>query len=152
VSANFYTSNGSLWLKKSTTARGAFLAKYELIEKKVTVTLASAFTGLLKQDELAEQAATLPEAFGLDQNYPNPFNPTTVIRYQLPQNRNVLLKVFDILGQEVKVLVNEAQQAGSYQIQWDGTNATGARVSSGVYFYRIQAGDFVNTKKMLLLK
>jgi hypothetical protein len=81
------------------------------------------------------------------QNYPNPFNPTTTISYQLPVASEVSLKVYDVLGREVVVLVNGRQAAGSYNIMLNG-----AGLSSGVYFYRLQAGSFVATKKMMLVK
>ncbi|MFQ3598821.1 MAG: T9SS type A sorting domain-containing protein, partial [Chloroherpetonaceae bacterium] len=86
-------------------------------------------------------------AFELAQNYPNPFNPTTTIRYQIPTAETVSLKVYDVLGKEVATLVNGRQEAGSYNVPF---NAAG--LSSGVYFYRLQAGGFVETKKMLLVK
>lgn len=82
----------------------------------------------------------------LMQNYPNPFNPGTTISYSLPKTANVSLKVFNLLGQEVAVLVNEQRSPGYYQVQWNAT------VPSGIYFYRLQAGDFVETRKMLLIK
>jgi len=88
-----------------------------------------------------------PNEFSLFQNYPNPFNPTTVIRYQLPVASNVRLVVYDILGREVAVLVNEKKAPGNYQVTFDGSN-----LASGVFFYRFQAGDFVATKRLLLLK
>ncbi|MEG8946385.1 alpha-amylase family glycosyl hydrolase [Rosettibacter firmus] len=85
--------------------------------------------------------------FSLSQNYPNPFNPTTFINYQIPSTSNVILKVYDILGREVTTLVNEVQQAGRYEIKFNASD-----LPSGVYFYRIQAGNFSDTKKMILLK
>ena len=99
--------------------------------------------------------ARVPERFSLSQNYPNPFNPTTKIRYQLPNSMNVTLKVFDILGQEVATLVNERQNAGSYSLEFSPTNLarqTAGGLASGVYFYRLRAGDFIQQRKMLLLK
>jgi hypothetical protein len=95
---------------------------------------------------------TLPYDFALYQNYPNPFNPATVIRYELPVESNIAIRIHNILGQEVKTLVNEEQAAGVRQVIWNGRNNAGASVASGVYFYRLQAGDFVDTKKLLLLK
>lgn len=89
----------------------------------------------------------VPGVFELAQNYPNPFNPRSVIRYQLPMVSNVSLAVFDLLGREVAVLVDERKAPGSYEVQFDAS-----RFASGVYFYRLRAGDFVATKKMLLLK
>jgi len=88
-----------------------------------------------------------PEAFVLDQNYPNPFNPSTTIKYELPTSSMVRLSVYDLLGREVSVLVNERKAAGSYEVKFDGSN-----LASGVYFYRLQAGSYVNTKKLLLLR
>ncbi len=89
----------------------------------------------------------IPSAFNLAQNYPNPFNPVTNISYSLPQNTKVVIKVYDILGRLVKELVNEYKEAGIYKIKFDGTN-----LSSGVYFYKIEAGTFADTKKMVLVK
>lgn len=90
---------------------------------------------------------SLPTDFMLYQNYPNPFNPGTVIRYSLIENRDVNLKVFNALGKEVVILVNEKQPAGTYEVNFDASN-----YPSGVYYYHRAAGDFVETKKMLLIK
>ena len=90
--------------------------------------------------------------FELAQNYPNPFNPSTSLRYTIPQNADVRLEIFNVLGQLVKVLVNEPQNAGVKTVVWDGTNALGNRVASGVYLYKLTAGNFVQTRKMILLK
>ncbi len=92
-------------------------------------------------------ASSTPGDFILHQNYPNPFNPVTAIRYSLIGNRFVTLKVFDALGKEVVTLVNEKQNAGVYSVKFDGSN-----LSSGIYFYKIEIGEFVSTKKMLLIK
>ena len=89
----------------------------------------------------------VPEQFSLRQNYPNPFNPSTTIRYELPNSSMVRLSAYDILGREVGVLVNERKNAGSYDVKFDGS-----KLASGVYFYRLQAGDFVQTRKLLLLR
>ena len=86
-------------------------------------------------------------SFELSQNYPNPFNPTTFIDYALPKSSFVTLKVYDILGREVKTLVNKQMPAGHFRVQFDGSN-----LASGVYFYRINTGDFIQTKKLILLK
>ena len=94
----------------------------------------------------------LPDQYGLNQNMPNPFNPSTAIRYQLPEAGLVRLAVYNLLGQEVRVLVNERKDAGSFTATWDGTDALGRRVASGIYLYRIQAGDFSASRRMLLLK
>jgi hypothetical protein len=87
------------------------------------------------------------KSFTLYQNYPNPFNPSTVIRYELPENSNVTLTVFDVIGNEVATLVNEPKPAGSYEVNFNGRN-----LSSGVYYYRLKAGSFIETKKFVLIK
>ncbi len=89
----------------------------------------------------------LPTGFSLSQNYPNPFNPTTTIRYELSKSSMVRLSVYDILGRELSVLVNERKNGGSYEVKFDA-----ARLASGVYFYKLQAGDYVQTRKLLILK
>ena len=94
-----------------------------------------------------EPASEMPKAFALLQNYPNPFNPSTTIKLELPKSSVVRLSVFDILGREVSVLVNERRDAGAYEVKFDGSN-----LASGVYFYRLQAGSFVQTRKLLLLR
>ena len=96
-----------------------------------------------------------PTGFVLYQNYPNPFNPTTTISYKLPTGKDkyfVSLKIYDALGRLVKVLVEEYQSSGTHQVSWNGTDMNGRNVSSGIYFYTIQAGDFFQTKKMVLMR
>ena len=95
---------------------------------------------------------TLPLTFELKQNYPNPFNPSTVISYQVPQNEMVTLEIFNALGQKVRTLVNETKDAGQYKITWDGKNSSGNQLSSGIYLYRITAGNYVKVMKMVLLR
>jgi hypothetical protein len=91
--------------------------------------------------------AEVPTEFTLHQNHPNPFNPTTTIKYELPLDARVTLNVYDVLGKEVLTLVDGFVPAGYHQVQLDGS-----RLSSGVYFYRINAGTFTDVKKLLLLK
>jgi hypothetical protein len=98
------------------------------------------------------ESSQLPSTFSLAQNYPNPFNPMTVIRYNLLQRSPVSIVVFNILGQEVTRLVDETQPAGAYETTWEGTDGSGQRVGSGIYFYRVTAGEFSETRKMVLLK
>ena len=94
----------------------------------------------------------LPERFELSNNFPNPFNPVTQISYSLPTVMNVQLIIYDVLGNEVKKLVQSEQSAGTYRVQWDGTNDLESKVNSGVYFYTIIAGEYIQTRKMMLLK
>jgi 5'-nucleotidase len=105
------------------------------------------FDGTVDYSNIVEVVKDKPTTFELAQNYPNPFNPTTTINYQLPTNALVTLKVYDVVGREVATLVNARQEAGRYDINFNATS-----LSSGVYFYRLQAGSFVETKKMMLVK
>ena len=93
--------------------------------------------------------SSLPTKFELSQNYPNPFNPTTTINYDLPQQSKVVLKVYNILGQEVATLVDKEEQAGVYTVQFSPNSY---RLASGIYIYRLTAGSFAQTRKMTLLK
>ena len=108
--------------------------------------------GMTPVEEEGEDSDLLPKQFALHQNYPNPFNLGTIIKYALPKASEVKIHIYNILGQKVRSLVNERQEAGYRMIRWDGNNDRGNEVSSGVYFYRIEAGDFVKSKKMILLK
>ena len=107
-----------------------------------------------KVEELNNRTETIPNEFVLEQNYPNPFNPTTTIRYSILKQSLVSISIYDLLGREIKELVNENKSSGNYTISFDASELT-----SGIYFYRLQAtpsggqaGDFVETKKMLLMK
>lgn len=95
----------------------------------------------IKDDE------TIPTEFKLEQNYPNPFNPTTKIKFAVPERSNVLIKIYDILGSEVKTLVNKEMEVGRYDVEF---NAGG--YSSGIYLFRMEAGSYINIKKMILLR
>jgi len=99
------------------------------------------------QVSVEEQGANIPKFYNISQNYPNPFNPTTTIEYSLPKTGNVSLIAYNLLGEEVTHLVSESQQAGYHKVIWDASN-----LPSGIYFYRLQAGDFIETRKMILLK
>lgn len=103
--------------------------------------------------EFAEiKAEQLPTEFALGNNYPNPFNPSTSIAYALPEKAQVTLEIYDVAGRLVQTLVNQEKEAGRYTIQWDGQNAAGSQVASGLYVYRIKAGSFVEAKTMMLVK
>ena len=94
----------------------------------------------------------IPFTFDLKQNYPNPFNPSTIITYQIPQSELVTLEIYNALGEKVRTLVNQVQETGYYQIEWDGKNNFGNQLSSGIYLYRITAGNYVKVMKMVLLR
>lgn len=124
-----YSTNGG---NPAPTALGSFLMdRLELIYP----------SSVINEDTKA------PNEFALEQNYPNPFNPSTKIYYTIGSNQFVQLKIYDLLGKEIATLVNEYRDAGSYNINFDASNLT-----SGIYLYKLQAGDFVQTKKMLLMK
>jgi hypothetical protein len=100
----------------------------------------------------SDETGLVPQEFALHQNYPNPFNPTTTISYDLPEQAQVTLGIYDLLGKQIKTLVNHSQDAGNRITVWDGTDELGRPVSAGVYLYRIKAEEFTQTRKMLLLK
>ncbi len=101
----------------------------------------------MEHSNIIEIEVGTPSAYYISQNYPNPFNPSTTIRYQIPQDGIVTLKIYDILGAEVATLVNEEKVAGKYEVNFNASS-----LASGVYLYKIQAGDFISSKKMILLK
>jgi glucuronoarabinoxylan endo-1,4-beta-xylanase len=94
-----------------------------------------------------EKTNEIPTVYELNQNYPNPFNPSTVIKFSIPESGFVSLKVFNILGQEVANLLNESKEAGVYEVSFDASSLT-----TGMYIYRIQSGNFTATRKMVLIK
>ena len=96
--------------------------------------------------------AALPTTYALDQNYPNPFNPETTIRFHMPQGEQVSLRIYNATGQLVTALTDGHREAGSYEVRWNGRNAGGYPVPSGIYFCRMKAGAFVDTKKMALIR
>jgi len=98
-----------------------------------------------------EENNLIVDEFKLYQNYPNPFNPTTTIKYQIPELSYVTIKVYDVLGSEIATLVSEEKPAGNYEVEFNAQSTTGG-LPSGIYFYRLQAGSFVETKKMVLMK
>ena len=95
---------------------------------------------------------TLPKEFALHNNYPNPFIPVTNITYDIPEATDVILEIYNVMGQRVRTLAQGNHEPGRYQIVWSATNDIGQALSSGMYIYRIQAGDFVSVKKLVLMK
>jgi hypothetical protein len=158
------TDYGATWATEYTSTIGASLRHLNFVQSgsstagwvvSSTGGIASfygAVTGI--EDETWE----VPEEFALAQNFPNPFNPTTTIRYNVPRNAFVTLRVYDLLGQEVVMLRDEMQNVGSYEVVWNGHNAAGQTVASGVYFYRLEARPatggqvFTSVNKMIMLK
>ena len=108
--------------------------------------------GLRSNQALEIDNLVVPKTYFLHQNFPNPFNPTTSIEYDLPEFSIVNISIFDLMGRKVKSLINLKQPAGYQSIRWDGTNSFGEIVSTGMYIYTIQAGDFRQAKKMVLVK
>ena len=104
-------------------------------------------SGLLSVEE-----SNTPNVFALHNNYPNPFNPVTNITYDIPEVTDVVLEIFNMSGQKVRTLINSQQEPGRYKIVWNATNDLGAQLASGMYIYRIKAGDFVSIKKLILMK
>jgi len=94
----------------------------------------------------------LPKKFNLQQNYPNPFNASTLISYELPRTGEVILTIYNVLGKKVRIYQPGRQSAGSYSIIWEGRNQEGSPVGSGIYFYRLKAGDFNQVRKMTFIK
>jgi hypothetical protein len=103
-------------------------------------------------EALSNDKDVIPLKYLLHQNYPNPFNPVTTLRYDLSEDGLVKITIYDMMGRVVKTLVNGSQTAGYRMIQWNATNNTGQPVSAGLYLYTIEAGQFMKTKKMVLLK
>lgn len=100
----------------------------------------------------AKLSVQTPETFALHQNYPNPFNPVTTITFALPQAQKVELKIFSFFGQEIITRVNGVLEKGFHQVEWNGKDASGRQVASGIYLYRLKAGGNNLVKKMMLLK
>jgi hypothetical protein len=99
-----------------------------------------------------QQTSAIPQEYSLSQNYPNPFNPATRIEFSLPVQSRTTLKVYDVIGREVATLLNGERNAGRFTVEWNGRDQFNAPVASGIYFYRLETGSFVQTKKMMLLK
>ena len=155
----FADTNGGAMIPSGIHAIIKLRGQYDLIEARasdVDFHSVSVRVGPLTSTDSVEQG--IPKSYALHQNYPNPFNPITVVRYDLPQASTVMLNIYDILGQEVKTLVNEAQDLGYKTVVWNSTNNFGNQVATGVYFYRLEAhgiisrNTFVQVKKMLVLK
>ncbi len=132
-------------------------AKEEIIigdKKQLRITQANFSTDAAAKVEVdgVDITTTVPTSFFLAQNYPNPFNPSTTIEFSIEANNFVSLEIYNIIGQQVKSLINESMPAGAYTVEWDATNEQGGRVASGIYLYRLTVENNTQSKKMLLLK
>ena len=144
------TNNGASWIQKNEgMGRQQINSLYTTSDYIYAGTQGSSVWRRPLTDIISvnKQGISVTETYSLSQNYPNPFNPSTTIDYQLPKPGFVNLTVFDVLGQEVKTLVNEYKQAGTYNVRFDASE-----LPSGVYFYKITSGDFTSTKKLTLIK
>ncbi|MGD8306741.1 MAG: YCF48-related protein, partial [Ignavibacteria bacterium] len=147
------TDSGRTWIKSNGIYRISFIFNgglYMINENLGWAVGSNGYIFKFTSDSVTSVNFTdliLPTKHFLSQNYPNPFNPTTTIKYQVPQNSFIILKVYDILGKEVATLVDEEKPAGFYNLELDASS-----LASGIYFYRLQAGSFIETKKMILVK
>ena len=140
---NNYTDSGLEWDTEYFYRVAAFVGYWSDYSNVVSVILE--FVG-------TDNGDAIPETYAVHQNYPNPFNPVTTLRYSLPEDGLVNITIYDMMGRQISKLLNSFQNAGYKTIQWIGTNNVGEPVSAGVYLYTIQAGEFKQTKKMVLLK
>ena len=145
IDSSFFIPAGAF--KYSLTGYGGYAPEYF---SKGIVTVHNEIVS--DAEDISDDDAVIPKSFELAQNYPNPFNPTTIIKYYVETKGHVQLTIYNILGQEVKTLVDSDMGIGWQETFWDGTNQNGSEVASGVYFYRMTACDFVDSKKMLLMK
>jgi len=114
-----------------------------------TVSLTS---GIQLITAVEEETPLLPSGYALRQNYPNPFNPVTTINYSLPVRGHVNITIYNILGREVATLVDDIRPSGNHRVEWNGADKAGHQVASGIYLYRMSAGEFVQTRKMVLIR
>ena len=130
---------------------GAFQAGFPPSVISISNGMISMYAVTLPQVNIVEETV-FPDQVTLYSAYPNPFNPVTTLRYDLPENGYVNITIYDMLGRQVKTLMNQNQDAGYKSVIWDATNDYGKPVSAGIYLYQIQAGQYIRTKKMVLLK
>jgi parallel beta-helix repeat protein len=141
------------WITATTTDPGNNTSEFSQCIA-VTASLSQTATAKADQNEIeaAAEITAIPEEFALLQNYPNPFNPETEIRFQLPQASHVVLKIYNLLGEEVRTLVDEQRDTGYHAVRWDGKDNNGKPVTSGVYLYQLRTESFSRVKKMSLLR
>jgi len=158
---NLYAPNGTLHLRQGAVCVGSFIGKDVIVGVRTQVATQSGWNtpGVVYQPQapapltkLARAEAALPNGAGLLTNYPNPFNPSTTIAYQLPQALPVRLTIYNLMGQPVRVLADEMQEAGPHALAWDGRDQQGQSLAAGVYLCRLQAGELVAVQKLLFAK
>jgi hypothetical protein len=151
------TISGKLLVHQMITENQAIYFDLQHYQKK-DVTISISYQYISEDNQIFGAGNTdiilkpVPQEFALHQNYPNPFNPVTTINYDLPQQTHVNLMIYDILGREVVKLISAEIPAGYQSVIWNTRNSFGTPVSAGIYFYQLQAGDFIKMKKMVLLK
>jgi hypothetical protein len=156
ISRNTLNQGGAVWLPQSSfklcSSAGQYLAGMQTgASMRVHAGFWNPWVSWVV-DVKEEDYSLQPIRFDLKQNYPNPFNPITVVEYTLPKSSQVRIQIYNILGQRVRLLVDEWQETGGKKVEWDGKDDDGIEVGSGIYFYRVTAGDFVDCKKMTLIK
>jgi photosystem II stability/assembly factor-like uncharacterized protein len=154
---SFSSDTGRTWVKEFNAPNGLFLDivftdenngwLFEGVSRELINIYRTTNGGIGGIVSVDNEIDFRPDGFILEQNYPNPFNPTTIIRYQIPEISFVTIKVYDVLGNEISRMVNEEKPAGEYGVEFDGDGLT-----SGIYFYQLRAGDYTDTKKMILLR
>ncbi|MFQ5627333.1 MAG: FlgD immunoglobulin-like domain containing protein [bacterium] len=132
-------------------AHGA-IAQLSESQKTDLVAYLNAIDGNDIPTAVVDEPVELPATFQLKQNYPNPFNPETVIAFSVPENANVELSIYNMLGQRIRTLIHENRNAGDYQIKWDGRNGAGRQVPAGIYVYQLHVGTYLETRKMVIIK
>ena len=157
-STNDLAISSPAWVASNSGLANVRVDMLQIRDSDGLVTAATYGRGLFSTDDfttsdlLYANDYTLPIEFNLHQNYPNPFNPTTQIRYELPNSEHVSINIYNVIGHKIKSLINMNQDAGYRLISWDATNDLGQSISAGMYIYTIQAGEFRQTRKMVLLK
>ena len=153
ISGIEYNMQSLLGLNLTTESKGSFSSDYNGPIGIYPLIGEPRYTILIHYETLNQNKNTgLPTKYALHQNYPNPFNPITAIHYDLPERSHVMIIVYNIVGNEIRTLVNDQQNAGFNSIVWNGKDRFGRIVGTGVYFCRINAEGFIKTRKMILLK
>ncbi len=146
----FSSNNGQSWAAKNDgLVAGDYFKSFLIVNNYIFASMDNSVYRRILSEITGIQSSNnnIPDKFSLSQNYPNPFNPSTIINYQIPKSSEVKLIIYDAIGKEIKTLVNGRQNAGTYKVEFDGSN-----LPSGVYFYKLLAGEYSVTKKMALIK